>query len=337
MAVTLKDIAEKVQMSQTSVSFVLNDRPNRISPEKRELILKTAKEMNYIPNQNAVGLVKRKSHMIGVIIPDISNAFFSEIVSGIDSTVREHGWNTMIMTTNDDYEKDLTSIRTLAARGMDAIILVVASNHSPERADSYKKVMRSFNRPVILVDRRFEELGISTIGVDHKKGAYMAIDYLAGMGHQHIALLSGPQYRSSHRYLGVQQACQDRGLVITGADVFEGDYTMSSAYMLADNIVAGGYTGVFCFNDMMAYGLYKRCLEIGTRIPQDISLVGFDDIFFSDYINLTAIRQPAYNLGIEAARQAFYEIENPDTPPRFLYFEPSIRIRGSVAAQNLSK
>ena len=122
MAVTLKDIAEKVQMSQTSVSFVLNDRPNRISPEKRELILKTAKEMNYVPNQNAVGLVKRKSHMIGVIIPDISNAFFSEIVSGIDSTVREHGWNTMIMTTNDDYEKDLTSIRTLAARGMDAII-----------------------------------------------------------------------------------------------------------------------------------------------------------------------------------------------------------------------
>ena len=118
MAVTLKDIAEKVQMSQTSVSFVLNDRPNRISPEKRELILKTAKEMNYVPNQNAVGLVKRKSHMIGVIIPDISNAFFSEIVSGIDSTVREHGWNTMIMTTNDDYEKDLTSIRTLAGRSV---------------------------------------------------------------------------------------------------------------------------------------------------------------------------------------------------------------------------
>lgn len=334
MAVTLKDIAEKVHMSPTSVSFVLNNRPNRISQEKRELIYRVAKEMNYVPNQTAVGLVKRQSRMIGVIIPDIRNVFFSDIVSGIDTIAHEHGWNIMIMTTNDECANDLTSIRTLAARGTDAIILVVASDHSPGQAESYKRLMRNFNRPVILVDRRFEELEVSTIVVNHKKGASMAIEYLAQMGHRNIAILSGPRYSTSHRYYGVQQACEKLGLKITSADVFEGDYTMKSAYMLADNIVAGGYSAVFCFNDMMAYGLYKRCMEIGTQIPKDISIVGFDDIFFSDYINLTAIRQPAYNMGIEAARRAFYELDNPDAEPRFLFFEPSIHIRGSVSARS---
>lgn len=330
MAVTLKELAKSVNLSPAAVSLVLNERPNRISQEKRELILKTAKELNYVPNQNAVGLVKRQSKTFGVIIPDIKNMFFSEIVSGIDKIALEREWNIIIMNTNDRYESDLKNIRMLTARSVDAMIMIMASNAHEDILEQYRQLFAKFGKPVIMVDRYAPDLNASTIKINHEKGAYMAVKHLYDLGHRKIAILSGPVHSSVDRAHGVMLACQEFGINFSDSDLFEGDFTMKSGYMLADNIVAGAYSAVFSFNDMMAYGLYKRFLEIDIHIPDDISIIGFDDIFFSDYINLTTIRQPAYNLGIEAARRAFYEIENPGAEKKSIIFEPSLRIRNST-------
>lgn len=332
MAVTLKEIAKIVNLSPSAVSLVLNNRPNRISKEKRDLILKTANELNYVPNQNAVGLVKQQSKTIGVMIPDIKNVFFSEIVSGIDKIALERGWNIIIMNTNDRCESDLKNIRMLISRSVDAMILVVASNLGHQALSQYQMLFLKFGKPVIFVDRSIPSLNNSSVSVNHKNGAYTAIKHLYDLGHRKIAILSGPVHSSVDRTHGVMCACRDLDLHLTCDDFYGGDFTMDSGYKLADAIAARGYTAIFSFNDMMVYGLYKRFAEIGLCIPDDISVIGFDDIFFSNYINLTTVRQPAFDLGVEAARQAFLEIENPEAEKKNIVFEPSLQIRTSVKA-----
>lgn len=332
MAITLKELANAVNLSPAAVSLVLNNRPNRISPEKRELILKAAKELGYVPNQNAVSLVKRKTKTLGVVIPDIKNAFFSEIVSGIDKIALEREWNIIIMNTNDRCEMDFKDIQMLTSRNVDAMILIVASNANEGNVEQYQKLFEKFGKPVILVDRLVNGLNVSTIKINHELGACLAIKHLYDFGHRKIAVLRGPANASADRVHGVIQTCKNLGIRLSEADIFEGDFTMNSGYMLADNIIAGSYSAIFSLNDLMAYGLYKRFKELGIQIPDAISIIGFDDIFFSDYIGLTTIRQPAYNLGIEAARCAFHEIEHPDSEKRSIVFKPSICVRNSVKA-----
>jgi LacI family transcriptional regulator len=329
MAITLKELAKAVNLSPAAVSLVLNNRPNRISPEKKELILKVAKELDYVPNQNAVSLVKRKTKALGIVIPDIKNVFFSEIVSGIDKIALEREWNIMIMNTNDRCEMDFKDIQMLTSRNVDAMILTLASKAN-ENVEQYRKLFEKFGKPVVLVDRIPNGLNTSTVKINHELGACLAIRHLYNMGHRHIAILSGPAYSSTDRINGIRKTCQELDIPLSEADIFEGDFTMNSGYMLADNIITGSYTAIFSLNDMMAYGLYKRFEELGVHVPDAISIIGFDDIFFSDCIGLTSIRQPAYNLGIEAARCAFHEIDHPDSEKRSIVFKPTLCIRNSV-------
>ncbi|MEG1878442.1 MAG: LacI family DNA-binding transcriptional regulator [Pseudoflavonifractor sp.] len=333
MAVTLKDIAGQVGVSPAAVSLVLNDRPNRISSEKRVLILETARSMNYVPNQNAVGLVKGRSKALGIVIPDLRNLFFSELVSGIDAVALSRGWNIIITSSHERYSIDLQNIRTLAARDMDGILLVPAGDADGEAVKAYRQALQEFGRPAILVDRNLP-LKISRVAIHQRRGAALAIEHLFALGHRKIACLLGPGGVSGERLKGVEAAYRKRGIPLNGADLFPGDYTMVGGYAAADAIAQGGYTAVFSFNDMMAYGLYKRFRELGVTIPGDLSVVGFDDIMFSDYLDvpLTSVHQPSYNLGVEAANRAFYELENKGCPAETILLEPTLQIRKSTAA-----
>jgi LacI family transcriptional regulator len=330
---TLKDIAGSLGISITSVSLVLNDKPNRISEEKQQLIRSTAKKMNYLPNQNAVGLVKKQSKTLGLIMPDISNLFFSELASGVNDTALEKGWNLIITSTNDQTDLDIDNIRVLASRSVDAIILVLASEANPSMLAAYTSVIDAFNRPVILLDRYMFGFNCSTISVNHKNGAYIAMKHLFDLGHRRIACLSGPTKNSRERLRGVAQAYDDYGIPMPPDSIFQGTYLAPSGYEAADAILDGGFTAVFSFNDMMAYGLYKRFHELGVKVPKDISIIGYDDIFFSDLLEvpLSSVNQPAFSLGQKAALQAFYEMEHPGAPKQTIYFEPALKVRKSTA------
>lgn len=332
MGTTLRDVARRAGVSPAAVSLVLNKKPNRISEEKRALILQVAEELNYIPNQNAVGLVKGRSEMLGVVIPDMRNQFFSELVSGIDAAALENGWNIIITSSNDRSVLDLQNIRALAARDVEAILLVPAGDARAVSPNVYRNAISAFGRPVVLMDRSLPGTTASQVAINQRQGALLAMEHLISLGHRKIACILGPRSICAPRLLGVEDAFRAKGLTMNNTDLFPAAYTMESGYAAADAVLRGDYTAVFCFNDMMAYGFYKRARELGVSIPDDISVSGFDDIFFSDYLEvpLTTVWQPAYQLGKAAVRQAFFELEHPGEHAK-LYLEPELKVRKSTA------
>lgn len=337
MAVTLQDVAHLAGVSASAVSLVLNNRPHRISEETCRLIREAAAQLHYIPNQNAVALATGQSQVLGVVIPDIRNIFFAEIVSGIEAAALEKDWNIIITSSNDSPDLTLKNIRNLAARDVSAMLIVPASDASEEIGIKCRQAIADFGRPVIQVDRIVPELGCSLVAIHQDEGAKTATEHLLSMGHRKIACILGHRSTCGMRIQGVQQALENYGLTLSPADLFQGAYTLESGYAVADQILDQGYTAVFCFNDMMAYGFYKRCRERGIRIPEDISVVGFDDILFSDYMDvpLTAVWQPARQVGLEAARRALYELEHPGCEKIKLLMQPEFHLRRSTAAPHI--
>jgi len=175
MKVTIKDIAEKLGISTTAVSLVLNNRDNRISPEKKELIIRTAKEMNYHPNQAAVTFVKKSSRTIGLIIPDPSNMFFADLTKGIGDTVARDKMSLIIANTNDIAKNDLSYLDMFISAGTDAIILTIASDSTSGLIPLYQSAIEAYGKPVVMVDRYVMSVGCSAVTLNHRKGAYVAL------------------------------------------------------------------------------------------------------------------------------------------------------------------
>ncbi len=333
MAVTLRDVARLAGVSPGAVSQVLNGKPHRISPETCEQIRQAAAQLRYVPNQNAVTLVTGQSQAMGVVIPDIRNLFFAELVSGVEAVALEAGWNIVITSSSDKSALALANFRTLAARDVGAILLVPASDADETLAMEYRQAIRDYGRPVVQVDRIIPDLGVSLTAIHQRRGAKLAMEHLLDLGHRRVACVLGPTNTCAPRLSGVQEACAQRGIALWERDLYPGAYTMESGYAVADAILEGDYTAVFCFNDMMAYGFYKRCRERGISIPHDLSVMGFDGVLFSDYLEkpLSTVWQPARQLGVEAARQAFRELECPEEAGKCTLLEPQLQIRESTA------
>ena len=280
MAVTLRDVARLAGVSPGAVSQVLNGKPHRISPETCEQIRQAAAQLRYVPNQNAVTLVTGQSQAMGVVIPDIRNLFFAELVSGVEAVALEAGWNIVITSSSDKSALALANFRTLAARDVGAILLVPASDADETLAMEYRQAIRDYGRPVVQVDRIIPDLGVSLTAIHQRRGAKLAMEHLLDLGHRRVACVLGPTNTCAPRLSGVQEACAQRGIALRERDLYPGAYTMESGYAVADAILEGDYTAVFCFNDMMAYGFYKRCRERGISIPHDLSVMGFDGVLF---------------------------------------------------------
>ena len=283
--------------------------------------------------QNAVTLVTGQSQALGVVIPDIRNLFFAELVSGVEAVALETGWNIVITSSSDKSALALANLRTLAARDVGAILLVPASDADETLAMEYRQAIRDYGRPVIQVDRIIPDLGVSLTAIHQRRGAKLAMEHLLDLGHRRVACVLGPTNTCAPRLSGVREACAQWGIALRERDLYPGAYTMESGYAVADAILEGDYTAVFCFNDMMAYGFYKRCRERGVSIPRDLSVMGFDGVLFSDYLEkpLSTVWQPARQLGVEAARQAFRELECPEGAGKRTLLEPRLQIRESTA------
>lgn len=334
MSATLKDIARETNLSVTTVSLVLNKKPCRVSDATRELILKTAEKMNYYPNQLAVGLVKQQSNTIGLIIPDISNHFYSNLALGMDAEMNNHNKNIILLNTDFDAEKLVRGINVLKSRGVDAIILTAASL-SPKNLSLYSDLLSNVRVPVVTVDHYYPELHCSAVQLNNRKGAYIAVKHLIDYGHTDIACITGPKHSTVtlERLEGYRLAMKEAGLSLPEKYMFCGNYRQEGGARAAEEILRSTKaTAIFAFNDVMALGACQTLKEHAVSIPDDISIVGFDNIDFSGMlaVPLTTVNQPAYEIGQEAARQALLEIEHPDIEKRTITFEPHLIIRSST-------
>lgn len=334
MRVTIKDIAKACGLSTTAVSLVLNGKGKKISSEHTELILKIAKEMNYRPNQLAVSLVKRKTYTLGLIVPDITNIFFSELAKGIGDAGREDGYNLILCNTNDKHKLELEYVNTLADKGVDGILIAMSAESYGERGKQSIKFLKNCNIPVVIVDCFNEQTDFSSISVDNEKGAYMAVEHLISLGHTRIACVTGPTgpQANEDRFLGYKNAIRRYNIKFEENLIYEGDFRFYSGVESVEYLLPHKPTAIFCLNDLMAYGVIGGLKKHKIKIPKEMSVVGFDDVFFSDIMDipLTTVQQPVYELGKKAVELLQDEINNKIVKKINVFLEPKLIVRSST-------
>ena len=341
MRTTIKDIANYTGFSVTTISLVLNNKANKIPKSTKDTILEAVEKLNYHPNRLAVGLVKKRTDTIGLIISDVSNVFFSNLAKGVEDECRKIGWNLYLCNTNDKHTRDLSYIQALADKGVDGILFCMSLDSDKKKAMESIKLFEKLKMPFVMIDRFLEEATCSSVVVDHVQGGYAATKYLLDHGHKKIGCITGPRELedSCDRFAGYKKALDEYEVAFRKELVYEGKYDCESGATGADYLLKQDVTAIFAFNDMSAYGAYNRMNQKGIKIPEEISLIGYDDIFFSELLDvpLTTVHQPVYDMGVEAVRQLAAEVESERGSRKCITFQPVLIERASVADKKRSK
>ncbi|HCA79220.1 MAG TPA: LacI family transcriptional regulator [Bacteroidetes bacterium] len=311
--VTAREVAARLGISTMTVSRVMNKRSN-VDEKTRRLVLAAAQELGYRPNHIAKSLVLRRTHTIGVVVPEITHSFFPEVIRGIEEEAYRSRYHLILMHTAESIEREKDAILTLESKRVDGILLSTAQ--SVADADFYKEVVQ-LGMPIVFYDRCAHGIGASCVSIDDEESARRITNHLIGHGYDPIAHLSGPQRVSIGlaRLRGFKQAMAEGGMVVRDDLIVEAGFHESDGYTamkkLLDRPREAWPRAVVAVNDPAAFGAIKAILERGLRIPQDIALVGFSDDIRAALMPapLTTIRQPAYEIGKQAALKLISVIE----------------------------
>lgn len=334
MSATIEEIARVTGFSVSTVSRVLNkkSRKNRISAETEKIISEAAKELNYRPNEVARGLRLKRTHTIGLVVPDISNPFFAYVTHVIQMNAFDAGYSLIVCNTNEDIEMEVAQIELLRRKGVDGyIIMPVGTQHD------HIKDLIEHKKPVVLLDRNIDELDVSSIIVDNYKGVYEAVDYMIKCGHERIAIIQGLQntYTNNERVRGYKDALADNNLLVDENLILGDDFRSENGYYSTKSLLKldNPPTAIFAFSDLITLGTLQAFNEENIKLPEDISLIAFDDIDFGPYLisPLTAVRQPRESMGEEAVKLLIDKMINKkDQGSQKILLDPKLIIRESV-------
>ncbi len=305
MTVSIKDIAKVMNISYSTVSRALNNSP-RVKLETRELIQRKAVEMGYLPSAIARSLVTRRTNTIGVVVTKITDLFFAEVIQGIEETAVNRGYSVILTNSDGKPDYELAAIQTLRERRVDGIILVAAcaSTEAKQRLFASPEI----ETPIVIINNVHQQHVGYSIETDNLGGGRAATQHLLDLGHRRIAYIAGPsnEWDSVERQQGYEQALQGAGipldpmLIGRGTNFAQGGLTaMRQLLALPDPP-----TAVFCYNDVTALGAMRAAYAVGRRIPQDLSVVGFDDIALAPYFEppLTTVAQAKREMGEKAVQ-----------------------------------
>jgi LacI family transcriptional regulator len=301
-SISLKDVAKLAGVGLGTASRVLNNHAS-VTEETRKLVQEAMKALNYQPNAIARSLKMNSTMTVGILIPDISSAFFPEIVRGIEDIANESQYNIILCNTDLYYHKEKLALNMFHEKKVDGV-LFISNPVSEVTMDKFKEM----NIPVVLVStHKGNEL--PSVVINNEKAAYKAVDYLCKLGHKKIAILAGlfdDPNAGIPRLQGYIKALSDNGIKFDKDLVYEGNYRYKSGYENMKEILSKGTipTAVFAVSDLMAIGASKAILEEGLKIPEDISVMGFDGVEAAEffYPPITTINQPRYEMGAEAMR-----------------------------------
>lgn len=299
---TLKDVAALAQVHPSTVSRVLHSTGNTpISPETRQRILNVAKQLDYHPDQRARALRLGRSNTIGLIIPDISNPFFSEIAKSIEKESYRAGYTLVVCASNEDQEKEIHFVNNLTNRGIDGLIIAPVQ-------DSYKHLLnlKKKDYPFVLIDRCFDEIETNAVISDNEAAAFEAMEHLARLGHRRIAFLSGRPtiYTIRKRLAGYMEAVSAFQLDNDPELVSGGGFTFDQGYKESQKLLslAKPPSAILISGNQITFGAIRAIVEKKLHIPGDISLIGFTDSIMTPYLicPLTSITHPLEDMGIRA-------------------------------------
>lgn len=242
--VTILDIALAAGVSTTAVSLVLNERPTRISAAKKAEIIAIAQKMNYVPNVNARALSTQKTNTIGLLIPDINNPFFSGLASAIENELRRHHYNVILVNSDDQLEEDIKAIQLLINRGVDGLLLTLASE-TLQRQDEMVKMLDGSKVPYVLIDRVYWQKHINYVTYNDYQGQYDITEYLINQGYKNIGFLA-PTTKSFHhleRVRGYKEALSDAGLKVNDDFIINVGYRYAGGYAATDEVLAYNVDG----------------------------------------------------------------------------------------------
>jgi len=314
-AITIKDIAKALGISTSTVSRALRDS-HEISPETKQLVLDCAEKLNYRPNPIALSLKERRSLSIGVVVCEIANSFFSQIINGIESIAYDKGYNVIISQSNESYERELMDLHYLSSRSVDGLLISL----STETNDiSHLLSLHQKGLPIVMFDRVSHDIPTHNVVVDNFRGAYEATEHLLQNGYRNIAAIANSEFLSitAERLSGYKEALQKYGIQYDPAYVkhcFYGGMVFSEIEEAVNKL----YTlkrkpdAIITMSDKLTTGCLKTLIRRGMRVPADIALVGFSNSDIAELLNpsLTVIRQPALEMGKAATELLLQLIES---------------------------
>lgn len=326
--VTVYDVATACGLSIASVSRALNGRPG-VSEETAGRIVAIANQLGYQPNDVARSLVEKTTRTLALILPDITNPFFPELVKGVQAVADAHDHVLLLVDGADEFGRLAKSLGILRRKQVDGVIVVSSAFGASD--DQLLGEM-----PAVFLDRRDADRGAS-VSVDHEAGAYAATSYLISLGHTRIAHIAGPAHLpvSQMRFAGWRRACTEAGLTFSTELVARGDFLEAGGLRAGERLLDSGtpFSAVFAANDLSAIGMLALCARRGIRVPDDLSIVGFDGIQLSRYTTpmLTTVAQPILELGQRAGQMLLDLIKDPTTRSHILL--PTTLVPGASARQ----
>ena len=331
---TLRDVAEAAGVHAATASRALNpETRGLVNIDTARRVLRAAEALGYQPNPIARSLKTAKSRTIGLVVPDLTNPLFPPIVRGIEDVLGPAGYSALIVNTDNDADREQALVASLRSRHVEGLIVATARLDHP--------LLRSLHGqrvPMVLVNRRTENVDVPFVTPDDATGVALAVKHLAGLGHQRIAHLAGPQTTSTGvaRANAFRTAVREHGLDDDPALIVACDYwtEQEGARALREVLDSGTeMTAVVAGNDLVALGCYDVFAERGISCPRDMSVVGFNDMPFLDKLRppLTTVAIPHHQIGVEAARMLLELFSEPDRPPRSVLLPLSLVVRGSTA------
>ncbi|SCK55795.1 transcriptional regulator, LacI family [Variovorax sp. HW608] len=333
----IKDVALHAGVSVTTVSHVLN-ATRHVSPQVRERVEQAIRDLRYVPNAMARSLKSNTSSTLGMLIPNSSNPYFAEIVRIVEDRCFAAGYTLVLCNTDDEPQRQRVYLQVLAERRIDGLIVV--STGAGDDA-TLARQLHGLRVPAVLVDREVADPACDLVETAHMQGGLLAVRHLLSLGHRQIACIGGPAgvLPSEQRIEGWRLALAEGGASVAagnpGALLWRGGFTSQGGYEAMHALLRAEHkpTAVFVCNDLMAIGALRAVHESGLHVPDDISIVGFDDIELSAYTSpaLTTVAQPKERIGALAVDMLLERIGDRRHEARKVVLQPELRVRASTA------
>jgi LacI family transcriptional regulator len=327
---TIREVAESAGVSYATVSHVINNT-RVVTQETRERVLAAMTSLNYRPNALARSLRQGKTNTMGLVLPDSANPFFAEISRSIEAEAFKKGYSVFLCNTELDTQRELFYVDVLSKKQVDGIIFVAAG----DQADSLDFLLRQ-NMSVVMIDRDLPNVQVDAVLTDHQLGGFLATQHLIELGHERIACIAGPSSitPSAERIIGYRKALEQAGLPYAEELIMRGDYHPQSGMDIMHSILqmSPRPTAIFALNDLMALGALRAAAEAGCSIPNDLAIVGYDDLELARFTNppLTTIAQPKKEIGARAVNLLVDRIARKGGPPSRVVLPPELIVRRST-------
>ena len=324
---TMEDVAERAKVSRALVSLVMNNSP-QVSDEKRRSVRRAARDLGYRPNLIARNLAQQRTHAIGVLVDDLRNPFFGEVVDGIEAEAAEHGFRVLILNGHRDAQRELGAVETFLQLRVEGMALVGARLGTDDLAQMGAAA------PCVVVASGTVHPGIDTVGTDDRRGAELAVEHLAALGHTRIVHMDGgANVSAAKRRAGYKSGMHAAGIGDL-VDVRPAGDDEDDALAVIDALLAEDDppTAIFAFNDLLAAGALNRLDDAGMAVPGDVSLVGFDNTFISAlrHLSLTTVNQPTLAMGRLAVGALLQRLSDGSGEPIRHTLQPELIVRGTT-------